>query len=539
VLTVRSEPPGGAIYLDGQDTGSATPYSFDAVEPGTHTLEIRLPMYHPHRQQVELRPDDVLTLRPIPLKPAFGALRLESIPAGAEVVVDGNSLGVTPLVRERFASGEHRLELRAPLYRVTKEAFSVVDGQVFAKTYDLRPAFGRIRVGTQPAGALVSLDGEEVGRTPTVLEQVPSGPHTLTITHPFHRSRTEQLQVSDGVDMDRAGITLLPYHGTLAVMAGQVPARVLLDGQEVGPAPMEARKVDPGVHEVEVLPEDPRYRPHRETVTLDNLMAATVRPNLTARLGNVILTTHPPGAVLQVDGRAVGPTPQKLSGLLVGTHEVRAELAGHTPAEATVLVAEGETARLRLELPTRGALLVQSGLSGVRVLVDGADRGTAPVRLADLDDRTYQVRCELDAHLPAQVGAAVRRGHEEVVDCDLLPRDLVAEARTSKALFGTSSLVVAAGLVGGAGWVLGSALPAANADLDAAYAHYEAARTADLAEQYHVEVEDGLARTRTLAVLGWSLAAAGALAVGFGTYELVTMPSLDPGAQTVSVGGRF
>ncbi|MEZ4389406.1 MAG: PEGA domain-containing protein [Candidatus Krumholzibacteriia bacterium] len=45
IINVTSEPGGAAIILDDEETGQVTPYTFASVDPGTHTVDLRLP-YH-------------------------------------------------------------------------------------------------------------------------------------------------------------------------------------------------------------------------------------------------------------------------------------------------------------------------------------------------------------------------------------------------------------------------------------------------------------------------------------------------------------
>lgn len=78
---------------------------------------------------------------------------------------------------------------------------------------------------------------------------------------------------------------------------------------------------------------------------------AGLRPQCEAKL---TLVSEPPGAMVQVDGRRLGPAPQ-VATLLAGEHVVLAELEGHRPAQRALRV-EGPQARtVTLELETQAA----------------------------------------------------------------------------------------------------------------------------------------------------------------------------------------
>ncbi len=53
-LQISSDPPGAAIFLDGDDTGELTPATLAGVAPGGHTIELRLAGHHVFPQQLEI-----------------------------------------------------------------------------------------------------------------------------------------------------------------------------------------------------------------------------------------------------------------------------------------------------------------------------------------------------------------------------------------------------------------------------------------------------------------------------------------------------
>jgi hypothetical protein len=58
-----------------------------------------------------------------------GALRVETRPAGARVIVDGSAAGLTPLVLDRLASGDHRVRIEQGGYRAVLSTVKVVGGE--------------------------------------------------------------------------------------------------------------------------------------------------------------------------------------------------------------------------------------------------------------------------------------------------------------------------------------------------------------------------------------------------------------------------
>ena len=70
-------------------------------------------------------------------------------------------------------------------------------------------------------------------------------------------------------------------------------------------------------------------------------------PAATNHRGAVEVLSRPPGALVFLNGNAVGRAPLSIVDVPEGTHEVRLELAGFTPRVTSVRVTPGNRARVR------------------------------------------------------------------------------------------------------------------------------------------------------------------------------------------------
>jgi hypothetical protein len=108
--------------------------------------------------------------------------------------------------------------------------------------------------------------------------------------------------------------------------------------------------------------------------------------------GTLSVQTNPPGVEVFVDGVAHGLTPARLS-LSGGSHIV--ELRGRgVPRVIPITVTPGAEVSQYLEMPqtpTTGSLLVQSTPAGAKVLIDGVERGVAPVSVDGLEAGEHEV----------------------------------------------------------------------------------------------------------------------------------------------------
>ena len=76
----------------------------------------------------------------------------------------------------------------------------------------------------------------------------------------------------------------------------------------------------------------------------------TKRPVLRATM-IVLFQTEPPGALVSLDGRTLGPSPLTLDSVAVGEHEVKATLEGRETTRTVTISPEREHATVMLVLP--------------------------------------------------------------------------------------------------------------------------------------------------------------------------------------------
>jgi eukaryotic-like serine/threonine-protein kinase len=155
---------------------------------------------------------------------------------------------------------------------------------------------GRITVRTTPAGARVTIDGKEVGKSPLTIPNLARGTHTVRV-------------IRDGYSTVERRVVITPSQ----------PASTLTLNLARATAPSAARPPAP---------------------------SESGSP-LTASL---TIESRPSGATVFVDGKRVGTTPLAIPGLSVGAHAVRMEMAGYKPWSASVRVVAGEKNRVAASL---------------------------------------------------------------------------------------------------------------------------------------------------------------------------------------------
>lgn len=112
LLTVRSVPDGAEVIVGGRSVGH-TPLEGLQLDAGVHEVQVRKRGWTSWSANVQLQAGQSTRLAP-ELERSGGRLDVTSAPSPAEVLLDGSSVGMTPLRGLFVPSGEHVVEVDAP-----------------------------------------------------------------------------------------------------------------------------------------------------------------------------------------------------------------------------------------------------------------------------------------------------------------------------------------------------------------------------------------------------------------------------------------
>jgi serine/threonine protein kinase len=118
-------------------------------------------------------------------------------------------------------------------------------------------ARGRLTVRSVPTGALVTIDGRPVGRTPVTVSDLSLDTHTVVIARPGYDSVTRRPTLSSRTTAATVSVTLSALRppptaavGSVAVDSRPRGARITIDGRAVGQTPASVPGLSPGRHSV-------------------------------------------------------------------------------------------------------------------------------------------------------------------------------------------------------------------------------------------------------------------------------------------------
>jgi len=140
MIQVTSNPSGAEIIFDDQQNSSwKTPYSFQNVSKGRHTLEVRKAGFVIERRVVVLLGNESQGVSVV-LTMSAGMLKVSTVPGGASIYVDGElKREVTP-ASLKIPAGARRILLRKEGYRDVEQVIEIDDNSITTLNQPLTPA---------------------------------------------------------------------------------------------------------------------------------------------------------------------------------------------------------------------------------------------------------------------------------------------------------------------------------------------------------------------------------------------------------------
>lgn len=284
----------------------------------------------------------------------FGALR--EFQGALEIMRHPVVLYNVALVYAQVGSPVKCTEIVDELQQGGIQQLDTTSRQHLLRVYDeQRLRIGRLRVRANVPGALIQLDGEDVGQSGLEDLAVASGEHIVAIVASGYIPRRMRVTVPPS-QAQEVTFNLQPLQSTLAHLhvRSDVPdVDVNVDGEPAGKTPFPASLAfSPGSHVVKLT--RPGYLEETRTVVLDpggegHLdFQMRVDPAAAAARGALALKVSEPNSIVTINGRVLGFVQPRLE-LPIGRHRLLVHSAGFMDYKRDVTLAPGETS-VRIEL---------------------------------------------------------------------------------------------------------------------------------------------------------------------------------------------
>lgn len=354
-LRVTSDPSGAAVEINGEARG-VTPLDLKKTPSGTTLIVIRKEGFEEARRTAPLL-DGQSLVEEFKLEPVRGLLLVHSTPEGAEVALNGAFRGRTPLMVPDCPLGELKLTLTAPGFQPRDTSVTLKDRRPVKVSLDMVSDAGSLEVAGTPAGAAVLVDGQAAGTVPFTLDRITKGTHTVQVKLDGYEPFRTEVTINPGEkQVVTVGLAAIP--GQLQILSIPVGARVYVDDQFKGNAPVKLEKVDPGTLRVRVEMEG--YESMARDVEVRTGQPGSEEFRLVRNTAFFELVTEPAGVKVIVDGQDMGETqargsdaisePLRIYTLKPGDHTLQLTKKGYSHTPKRFSLNPGKPAVLREKL---------------------------------------------------------------------------------------------------------------------------------------------------------------------------------------------
>ena len=262
-LEVVSRPVASAVVkIDGKEMG-LTPVKSLEVEAGRHELQVVADRYLPFKETIEVPGKGSRQTKEVTLLPGWGTLEIATEPSGAEVLLDGTGVGVTPL-RIEPTNGNHRIELRKSGWKPLASDVRVKANETIKlPLFYLEKADVVLKLTTSPSDANVTVNAELRGHSPITLTLKPGQDHKLTVDKAGFKSVSQTVRLENDKPQSLK-IELAPQYGIVFLNTRPAGATLKVDGNDAGSASQRLR-LTTTQHQLEITKLG--YKPHSLTVT--------------------------------------------------------------------------------------------------------------------------------------------------------------------------------------------------------------------------------------------------------------------------------
>jgi hypothetical protein len=134
-LKVQSTVPNAEVFVDGSSLGRA-PIDRNDLDPGKHYIVVHKDGFTDFKREVILIENQAVAL--VADLSATGSVRILTTPEGADLRIDGEFIGKTPVARDTIGSGDHVVELDLKGYFKHKETVKIEGGREKVFSVDLK-----------------------------------------------------------------------------------------------------------------------------------------------------------------------------------------------------------------------------------------------------------------------------------------------------------------------------------------------------------------------------------------------------------------
>ena len=406
-LAISSEPTDADIYIDGKHYGKTNNVITD-LAVGTHELKLEKEGYASLTKTFVTTKGETLklneTLQAVSNKKVHLIVKADQ--ENATIYIDDEPLGTKEASKLFMLGTSHTWMIKCNMYHTESGTVTLNDRTIIDKK--LRPNYGFLNISTTPEqDAKVFVDEEYVGLSPVKTDKLKSGTHTVRVMKDMYKMAEKSFTVTDG-QTTNATLNMSANFVTLTLTV-DTDADIYVDEEYKGKGKWTGRLSD-GSHIFEARKTN--HKPSKKSMDLvlgENKTITLDAP--TPINGEIEINTTPMGATIYIDGKSYGETPNYISDILIGEHELKLTKQGCAEIKKTIVIKEGEALTINEKLQTGKEISISTDQSGDKIYVDGNYIGTSPIS-SNLSYGSHEIKAERNGKTVSKTINVMQSGGE-------------------------------------------------------------------------------------------------------------------------------
>ncbi len=202
-LVLATNAPGAEVWIDNSSRGktdTAGNLVLNDLPPDSRTIKITKDGYQEKLDLLNLRPGETrkmqLSLAPVAAKPAL--LSISSLPDKADVYIDDELKGTTPLNGLKLDPGTRKIRVRKEGYRDVERSVELRTGEPRAESIPLEKLMGVLQFSVQPEGATAKIGTQTFDPAKQRQIELEPGTYTVELSAAGHKPGQRTITIQGG-----------------------------------------------------------------------------------------------------------------------------------------------------------------------------------------------------------------------------------------------------------------------------------------------------------------------------------------------------
>ena len=296
---------------------------------------------------------------PTVVQKTYGTIDITTDPQGANILIDGVEVGVTPKTIPNLETGSHNLILNYPGYERLQKRIMVEDGKTIPISEYLVPKTGSLSILSDPIGATVYLDNFVKGQTPLDIPELPVKDYMIRLELKDYQMLERRVTVQYAENTTQK-YSLDPLPGKLNVFTSPARATIIIGGERYTSSSSGIATIELPVGQYRIEISKDGYEPLEKQVsikpndfgTLDiNLKKIPAGVSSNPDMGFLTVNTTDGRVRLKIQGiKEVQRMPLEYFELIYGTYNLKAFGIGLETEKRKVEIERQKTTTIEMNL---------------------------------------------------------------------------------------------------------------------------------------------------------------------------------------------